>query len=437
MDETIYALSSGVGKAGIAVIRLSGPDAEPAAIAICGKPVPEARRLGRRVLRDPESAEILDEAMLAHFPGPGSYTGEDIVELHIHGGAASIDAVLAALARRPGLRLAEPGEFTRRAFANGKMDLTEVEGLADLIDAETAAQRRQALRQARGGLRVVYEGWAEALTRILAHYEAAIDFPDEDLPEEIHSRNDLQISRLIENITQHLEGGARAERLRRGVQIAIVGQPNVGKSSLLNRLAGRDAAIVSDRAGTTRDVIAVQLDLGGYPATLVDTAGIQETADGIELEGIRRARLAVEDADIVVTVAAESGCYPDLPEIEAPVIFVRNKSDLGESDRVPAGVEEHPVSAKTGAGLERFVAALSDSVRSEAGMTESPVLTRHRHREALVQVSAALRRALDLEDPVLIAEELREALRWLGRLTGRVDVEALLDVIFRDFCIGK
>src|SRR5690606_16468341 len=298
---TIFALASAAGRAGVAVVRLSGSTASRALETLSSQPLPSPRRASLRRLHD-SAGERLDDALVLWFPAPHSYTGEDVVELHLHGGRAVVRDVLEALAAVPGLRPAEPGEFTRRAFDNGKLDLAEVEGLADLIDAETAGQRRQALRQLDGGLSALGEGWRARLVRILAQLEADIDFPDEDLPERVAAAVAPGIEELANEMRRHLDDGRRGEILREGFHIAIIGPPNAGKSSLLNWLAQRDAAIVSDTAGTTRDVVEVRLDLGGWPVIVADTAGLRETAETVEREGIRRARARAEAADLVIAL---------------------------------------------------------------------------------------------------------------------------------------
>lgn len=443
MTETIYALSSGAGPAGIAVIRLSGPGAGHALSAITGRrDLPPPRKALSAVLRDPESGERLDDGLVLWFPGPHSYSGEDVAELHVHGGPAVIAATLRALGAMKGLRMAEPGEFTRRAFLNGKMDLTGAEGIADLIAAETEAQRRQALRQAEGELGRLYDGWRKAAMRVLAHFEAYIDFPEEELPEDVARAATDEISILVDSIFQHIEDSRRGERLRRGLDIAIVGPPNAGKSSLLNRLARRDAAIVSETAGTTRDVIEVAMDLGGYPVILADTAGLREAEGEVEEEGVRRARQRFEAADLRIAVfdgTDASGFAASSDVIGDATLVALNKADLAPSAiEVPApNLGAFPISVKTGQGIEAFLDSLEAAVRDRIGLTSQPAITRARHREALGDCLAALRRSQEAALPELVAEDLRLAVRALGRITGRVDVEDLLDVIFRDFCIGK
>ena len=380
---------------------------------------------------------MLDDALALWFPGPGSVTGEDVAELHLHGSRAVLAAVMAAL-KGQGLRLAEPGEFTRRAFLNGKLDLVQAEAVADIAAAETEAQRRQALRQLDGHLGELYRGWADRLLRLLAHLEAAIDFPDEDLPPEIEADIAAGTAALAGEIARHLADGHRGERLRDGIAVAIVGPPNAGKSSLLNQLARREAAITSPIAGTTRDVIEVAIDLAGYPVILADTAGLRDSADAVEQEGLRRALARAEAAEMRLFVfnaerprdAEGAAAWPG-PD----TLIVANKVDLVASrDRLPDRV--HAVSALTGEGVPELIATLAARVAATYDIA-APLLTRARHREALEGAEAALRRSLAADLPELRAEDLRLAWRNLGHITGRVDVEDLLDVIFADFCLGK
>lgn len=443
MTPTIYALSSGAGPAGVAVIRLSGPDAAQALLGITGRGVlPPPRRALSATLQSPDSGERIDDGLVLWFPAPHSYTGEDVAELHIHGGPAVIAAVLGVLGGLAGLRMAEPGEFTRRAFLNGRMDLTAAEGVADLVAAETDAQRRQALRQAEGELARLYDGWRERLIRSLAHFEAYIDFPDEEIPEDVLGEISNDISSLVDIISQHIDDGQRGERLRTGLEIAIVGPPNAGKSSLLNRLARRDAAIVSESAGTTRDVIEVAMDLGGYPVILADTAGLRAAEGSIEEEGVRRARKRAETAELRILVldGGDPASVAGVADLIGPsTLMALNKCDLAPSDiriETPClGV--FPISATTGEGIGAFLGRLEAAVRERIGFTGQPVITRARHREALEHCLAALGRVQVAALPELAAEDLRLAVRALGRITGQVDVDDLLDVIFRDFCIGK
>jgi len=436
--DTIYALSTAPGRAGVAVIRVSGPGADAAARTLAG-PLPAPRMAVLRQFRDSVGG-IIDSGLLLWFAAPESFTGEDVAEFHVHGGRAVVDAMLAALARLSGLRLAAPGEFTRRAVENGKFDLTAAEGLADLVNAETDAQRRQALRQYDGALADLYEGWRGRLIEQAALAEAAIDFSDEDLPEGVLDRARSALEVIADEIARHLDDGGRGEIVRGGLRIALIGPPNAGKSSLLNVLAKRDVAIVSEIPGTTRDVIEVRLDLGGYPVTIADTAGLRDAGDGIEQEGVRRALARAEASEMVVLVLdGTSDAWPSLSrDIETRVCLTAwNKRDLVPHE---TREDEVSVSAKTGDGIDAFVAALTAKVRALADrQSESPPLTRARHREALIEAEDALTRALTAPDdsPELMAEDIRLALRALGRITGRVDVEELLDVIFREFCIGK
>ncbi|CAO3416993.1 tRNA uridine-5-carboxymethylaminomethyl(34) synthesis GTPase MnmE [Azospirillum endophyticum] len=442
MSTTIYAPATAPGRSGVAVVRISGLEAGSALAALTGRPLPAPRRAVLTKLRDPKTGDALDDALVLRFTAPASFTGEDVVELHLHGGRAVVSGVIEALAALPGLRLAEPGEFTRRAFENGKLDLTEAEAVADLIDAETTAQRRQALRQMEGALGRLYDGWRERLTRALAHIEADIDFAEDDLPGGVADAVRPVIAGLAGEIAAHLDDGGRGERLREGLHIAIVGAPNAGKSSLLNALARRDAAIVSARAGTTRDVIEVHLDLGGYPVVLADTAGLREAAaDEVEEEGIRRARDRAARADVKVAVF-DATTLPDLDPatldlIDRDTVVVFNKTDLAKAADLRPDLSPIPVSAHTGAGLKALEEKLTAFSADRLAIGSAPSLTRTRHREALSECRESLLRALEAPLPELAAEDVRLASRALGRITGRVDVEDLLDVIFRDFCIGK
>lgn len=450
-DETIFALASGAGRAGIAVIRVSGAGAAQALQRLSGGALPVPRQATRARFVSPADPEhVLDDGLALWFPAPASFTGEDVVELHVHGGPAVIGAMLDALGQISGLRPAEAGEFSRRAFENDKFDLTAAEGLVDLIDAETDAQRRAAQRQAGGELGRLYDGWADRLTRAQALCAADIDFSDEDLPDDLLAQGQAMAAQLDLEIAAHLDDAHRGERLRAGLYLAIVGPPNAGKSSLLNRLARRDVAIVSDIAGTTRDVIDVHLDLGGYPVIAADTAGLREAGDSIETEGVRRARQRADQADMKLAMFdATDLATPNLDAtgaldpltlelIDADTLVVLNKCDLVTSP-LPAHIANRPayaLSAKTGAGFDVLLEALQKAAESRmAG--EGTGLTRQRHRVALVACRQALGRAAVAGAAELVGEDLRLASRQLGRITGRVDVEDLLDVIFSEFCIGK
>jgi tRNA modification GTPase len=436
-EDTIFALASAPGRAGIAVVRISGA-AAAVALQKLGCTVRSSRKATRVRLTDPASGELLDDGLALWFPAPHSFTGEDVAELHLHGGRAIVASVLDALGQMNGLRLAEPGEFTRRAFAHEKLDLTQAEALADVVDAETRAQAKQALRQMGGALKERYDDWRHRLVQALAHLEAVIDFPDEDLPPEVADKVWAEVGGLAAAIRKHLDDGGRGERVRAGVRIVIVGPPNAGKSSLLNWLARREAAIVSDRPGTTRDVIEVHLDVGGYAVTVVDTAGLRISADEIETEGVRRAQRQAADADIKI-VLLDGAHYP-ARDAEAAALIDENSLVAFNKADVVTSVSDPDfafISVTTGIGMDAFMDKLATMIRArfESG-TDAP-LTRARHRRGLEDCVAALERAENAELPELAAEDLRVAARALGRLTGRVEVDEILDVVFRDFCIGK
>jgi len=458
-QDTIFAIASGAGRAAIAVMRISGPDCGAIVQALAGR-LPPPRRASLRRLRD-ATGEELDHALVLWLPAPASYTGEDSAELHLHGGRAVIEGVADALVAR-GARPAESGEFTRRAFLNGRMDLIEAEAIGDLVEAETSAQRAQALRQLDGALGEIYSDWAARLRLLLAQQEALIDFPDEDLPPETEGLALAELAALWREIGAHLDDGRRGERLREGLVFAVTGPPNVGKSSLMNALAERDVAIVSETPGTTRDALETRIVLAGVPVTLVDTAGLREAQDAIEAEGVRRARARAAAADLVMAVqeagaefsppplaglgreadqgrgegppAARGGgvVVDDLPP-SVPALLIANKIDLGGP--VPPGMLG--VSARTGAGMGLLRARLAAEARALTDRAGPPPLTRARHRAALLEAATCLTRAADAELAELRAEDLRLALRALGRITGQVGVEDLLDTIFRHFCIGK
>ncbi len=445
MSDTIYALASARGQAGVAVVRVSGPQAfESLKLLSDNKDIPFRKAILCKLIR-PVSRETLDQAITIAFNAPHSYTGEDVVEYHLHGGRAVIDGVLGALSEQKNHRMAEAGEFTRRAFENGKMDLTEAEAVADLIHAETALQKAQALSQMGGALTNMYEDWRVRLTKILAYVEAELEFPDEDMPDDILDTIRPQIETLSADIDVHLNDNRRGERLRDGIHVAVIGAPNVGKSSLVNALAQRDVAIVSDIAGTTRDVIEAHLDIGGYPVILSDTAGLRpdqignEGQDSIESEGIKRALKTAENADIRVIVYDGTSKTLDehsyALEKQDNTIAIINKAD----QKV---LLDHPddllrISVNDNENIAEFLSLLTKSIETLVGVSEAPALTRQRHREALTACRASLERCMNAALPELTAEDLRLAIRDLGRITGKVDVEDLLDVVFRDFCIGK
>lgn len=442
-NDTIFALSTAPGRGAIAVVRISGDAAAHAVEHLTGRPPGMARQVELRTLRDGVDERPIDRGLLLWFPTPNSYTGEDVAELHVHGGRAVVKALLDTLALIEGLRPAEPGEFTRRAFEAGRLDLTAAEGIADLIAADTEAQRRLALRQSEGRLGALCEAWRERLVRAMAYVEADIDFSDQDLPDRLADGVQPELREIANEIGAQLDDDRRGERLREGIYVAILGPPNVGKSSLLNRLAGRDAAIVSEGAGTTRDVIEVQMDLKGWPILLADTAGLRETSDEIEREGVRRARERAEHADLAI-VMFDGAQWPNVDRpteefVNGSTVVVLNKTDLVSLTAPPviAGQEALPISCTTGAGLE----ALMDTLVSQAEMRWDPgegaVVTRARHRQALDDCRSALQRVVAGGPEELVAEDLRIAAQALGRISGRVDVEEVLDVVFRDFCIGK
>lgn len=443
-SATIFALSSGRPPAAIAVVRISGPATRLALETMIGR-VPEPRRAALATVRHPETKEPIDQALALWFPAPGSETGEDMAELQLHGGQAVLSGTLAALGTLPGFRPAEAGEFTRRAFENGRMDLTAVEGLADLIGAETEAQRRQAFRQLTGFLGKRAETWRAKIIEALALVEAGIDFSDEgDVPADVLAPA-LEVARALKLEIEEVARNDRGERLREGFLVAISGPPNAGKSTLFNYLARRDAAIVTPYPGTTRDVLEVHMDLGGYPITILDTAGIRETDDPVEQEGIRRAQARAAEADLTLWVIdasdKETGRTQRDTEGNPACWLVRNKADLIDSGAERADFvrcfKDFLVSARSGAGLSALLDALT--AHASAALSGEPALvTRERHRHLLAVATAALDRSLApglAED--LVAEELRCAAWALGRLLGRVDVEDMLDAIFRDFCIGK
>lgn len=432
-------MSSAPGRAGIAVIRVSGTAATTVLRALVGD-VPPARRASLRIVRDPLSGQEIDRGIVLLYAAPSSFTGEDVVEVLLHGGRAVVAGVLAAM-RELGCRLAEPGEFAQRAFENGKIDLTEAEGIADLIDAETEAQRRQAVAQAGGALFRLYEAWRARLLDAMALTEAAIDFSDEaDVADDALVRARAIVSALAEKIGAHLADGRRGEILREGLRVVLAGPPNVGKSSLLNALARRDAAIVSAEAGTTRDVIEVRLDLEGFPVIVSDTAGIREASGDVEREGIRRTIAQGRAADLVLWIADARAPDWEIPAAIADsgvtVLRVANKADLVAQD--VAGCEA-AVSATSGAGLSELAARIAAFARDRIAPDDGPVITQERHRQALEDCRSCLQDHLarDVSLPEIGAEDLRLGARALGRITGRVDAEEVLGAIFSRFCIGK
>jgi tRNA modification GTPase len=435
--DTIFALASAPGRSGVAVLRVSGLAAGDCIKSLTGRDIPKVRHAVLRTLKA-RDGRVIDQGLVLWFAAPSSLTGEDVAEFQVHGGRAIVDALGMELAALPGCRAAEPGEFTRRAVENGKFDLTQAEAIADLVAAETESQRRQAQRQKEGALGALYEGWRGELVQALAWAEAAIDFSDEDLPGGVLGDARQIANSVRRNIRSHLNDGRRGELVREGLFLTIVGPPNAGKSSLVNALAGRDVAIVSETAGTTRDVIEVRMDFGGYSVILADTAGLRAAAGSIEAEGVRRALARAESADLVLLLLDGSAADPtgEIPDnmVNNSSLTVWNKADLPW----PSRREGLAISLKTGAGLDGLIAAISAKARErlESG-GDSPVLTRPRHRRALTEAVEALDRAETGRAPELFAEDLRLAVRSIGRITGAFDVEELLDSIFRDFCIGK
>jgi tRNA modification GTPase len=435
-DQTIFALSSGRPPSAISMVRLSGPEAGLALTALAGKiPVP---RVATRVLLRDGSGQPIDDAVVLWFPGPASATGEDVAEFHVHGGRAVLAALFAALSAFENVRAAEPGEFTRRGFENGKLDLTGAEALDDLIHADTDRQRRQALRQLKGMLGERARHWRAKIIEASALIAAGIDFSDEgDVSAELLGPALAKIKALLAEIEEVLAAQGQSERLRDGLVVAIAGAPNVGKSTLMNHLARREVAIVSPHAGTTRDVIEVQLDLDGYPVTVIDTAGIRETDDPVEQEGVRRAKARAGEADLVLWLVDGVASGPAVGGA-VPVWIVRTKIDL-EPPRPGAGGFDFQISASRGDGVGELVSAVVGFARDYFGSGEVGLIGRLRHRELLRETAELLRRSIAAIDrgEEFVAEDLRAAADCLGRLLGRVDVEDVLDKIFRDFCIGK
>jgi len=446
MTDTIFAPATAAGRAAVAVVRVSGPATLSVVEALTGKP-PKPRMAGLRTLR--HEGVDLDEALVLRFEGRASYTGEDSAEFHVHGGRAVVEALLAALSDL-GLRLAEPGEFTRRAFENGKLDLAQAEGVADLIDAETEAQRKQALGQVGGALSQRYDRWRDLLIQALAMLEAALDFPDEDLPEAVAERARPGLRTLSAELDAALADVSRGRRVRDGFRIALVGAPNAGKSTLLNGLVEREAAIVTDTPGTTRDIIEVPLVLAGYKVLVADTAGLRETADAIEAEGVRRARAWAEEADLRLWVV-DGFHVKHAVKLEAAVRpgdwLVLNKADIADADtlgRAEAlwageGLRVLSLSAKSEAGVGDLRQALSGHVAEALSGAEFPAATRLRHAERLKEAQGYIARALsDVGLEVeFAAEDVRLAARALEKITGRVDPEDVLGRVFSTFCIGK
>ncbi len=449
LDETIYALASASGRAGVGVLRISGSRAHEVIVQMAGGSI-QARQATLRLLRDPMTAEPIDRCLLLWFPAPHSFTGEDIVEIHCHGSQAVVARLLSVLADFQDYRLAEPGEFARRAFEHGKMDLTAIEGLADLINAETQGQRRQALRQSEGALGKLYEGWREQILTASALVEALIDFSDEeDITQSVGTQVEEIVVKLHNSISDHLESsGRRGEQMRDGFRMVIAGAPNVGKSSLLNVLAKRDAAIVTSEPGTTRDIIEVHLTIGGFPVLVMDTAGIRQTTGAVEQEGIKRALERLSDADLVLWLIDPQEPDEDISILttmrstQGPeqVWRILSKADLYENSTKTASKDfDLAISSKTNDGIGTLICKIEGLLASNKQPQSSPLITRARHRTEVVTAQMALSTFMNgsLADAELRAEDLRQAATALGRLTGRIDVEELLGKIFGEFCIGK
>jgi tRNA modification GTPase len=440
-DDTIFSLATAVGRAATAMVRISGPRVNEVP-ELLGFARPEPKIAGLRTLK--HQKKKLDQSIVLFFSGPESYTGEDVMELHLHGGRAVIEGVYSALSAQEGFRFAENGEFSKRAVMNGRIDLTEAEGINDLINAETEAQRDQGLNQLEGALRLQLEKWSKDLKRFGAYIEAYIDFPDEEIPENI--LNDLLqgVEATNKELKEFVDDDRKGEILRSGLKVAVIGPPNVGKSSFVNWLTKRDIAITSEKAGTTRDIVEAHLDLGGYPVTVADTAGIRASEDTIEQEGIRRARGWAESADLRVLVLdpetiESANQFGDLLKSDDPVLI--NKADQAATTKKKMAVGYPLVSVKTGYGLERALSELTTIAKKKMGTQRLTTITQARHRARLNDCLVALKKAhfglqnhADLE---LIAEDFRSAIYCIGRITGHIDIEDLLDVVFKEFCIGK
>ncbi len=435
--STIYALASGHGKAGIAVVRISGPHACAVVTFLSDGKLPKPREA--TIIKLAQHGARLDSALALYFPAPHSFTGEDVLELHTHGSHAVLKLLFEALNKIPGFRHAEPGEFSRRAFLNNKFDLMEAEGLADLIDAETVAQHKQAMRQLSGETSGQVHALREKILEPLALLEAYIDFPDEEIPPLVLTETAEKVAAVRGLILQMLDDGGIGEKIREGVEIVIFGPPNVGKSSLINILSKREVAIVSDEPGTTRDMIEVQLELGGYGVTLVDTAGLREAQGKIEAEGVRRAEARTRESDFKICMLEANAAREQYAEVAALIddntLIIINKTDITTAPSLPAPT--HGISVKTGQGIDSLVELMVLNVRSHMEKTVSPLITRARHRSALANTSQSLAR-FSIDQPLELAcEELRQAASEIGKITGKIMVDDILDLVFSRFCIGK
>ncbi len=437
--ETIFALSSGSPPAGIAVIRMSGPVAAEAVEALCGD-VPRPRRASHRQMVDPRTGEAIDTGLVLFFPGPDSFTGEDVAEFHVHGGRAVISALLAVFGEMGGCRPAERGEFTRRAFVNDRLDLSAAEGIGDLVAADTDAQRRAALAQMEGSIRKQYESWAASLVRARGLLEAEIDFSEEESLGRVWSDQGRSIAAAVrDEFEQALSTYDHARGIREGLEVMLIGSVNVGKSTLLNVLAGRDIAIVSPQAGTTRDLIEVAVDLGGFKVVFVDGAGLRQSDEAIESEGIRRALARAEAADLLLWLRDTPGADASLVDVGSEVWSVATKGDL-EADQATIRLRNESdfvISAVRGDGVPELVDAIRTWAAEKGSGVGEMVVSRERHRAAVRDALGHLERGLSRDEPELAAEELRMAVDAIGRLTGRVDADDVLDIVFREFCIGK
>ena len=445
-NQTIYALSTVYGKSGVAIIRISGAKAKEAVAKLTNL---KEKSLKPRYayftdIKDIVSRETLDKCLLLYFKAPHSFTGEDIVEFQTHGSKAVIASVLENLSKIPDFRMAEPGEFSRRAFHNGKMDLTEAEGLADLIDSETSEQQKYAMRQMEGGLKNLYDGWREELIKIMAYLEAYIDFPDEDIPQEVVDKLLNDVFKLKTAISEHLNTDSIGERLREGFRVVIVGPPNAGKSSLLNTVVNREAAIVSSIAGTTRDAVDVHLDIKGYPVMFTDTAGIREVEEEIEKQGIEIAFRKIADADLVVCLFDASKDSVQIFDniknsFKNKAIYVANKSDNLTFEQCSELKKQGCVviSAKHKQGIADLMEVIYQQIKERFTANSNLLITRQRYREALVETLDNLERFSFGKEIELSAEDIRLAARALGKITGRIEVDDILNKIFGSFCIGK
>ena len=443
-NKTIYALSTVFGKSGVAIIRISGSEAAKVVSAMTDIKNIRPRYAYFTTLHHYKTSAVLDKCLLLYLKAPNSFTGEDIVELQIHGSRAVIESVIDSLASIPDFRLAEPGEFSKRAFYNQKMDLTEAEGLADLIDAETSEQQKYAIRQMEGSLKNLYDGWRQTLVGLLAHLEAYIDFPDEDIPQNLTENMQNTVFKIVDDIENHLKDNVAGERLREGYRVVVVGPPNAGKSSLLNTIAKREAVIVSDIAGTTRDAVDIHLDLGGYPVIFTDTAGLRETEELIEQKGIEIAYHKISDADLVICLFdASTDSVQQFDNIaksfKNKMILVANKSDKLTNEQCSKLQSEGclVISAKQYKSVISLLQQIEYKIKSSFTSGSNLLITRSRYREALINVITYLREFGFNKEIELTAEDIRLAVRELGKITGRVEVDEILDKIFGSFCIGK